>query len=210
MKATLSISFKSFDIPSKDLISNIINQAAEGRHHRQAQRPLRGTPARPVGDYRPERNDLRKLESGVGRPMPFRPRRPVGETERPLRPVGNDQRELVIPDRHEGPLRRKRELGWVSGFGAACGVGGRVVSSECFVHSVRLPTTSTLYTVLRSPHIDKKSREQFEKKIHRVTAFIYDDINQINTLVTYLKQHRISGVQLKLTLGYQTRLRAAV
>ncbi|RKZ20014.1 30S ribosomal protein S10 [bacterium] len=32
---------------------------------------------------------------------------------------------------------------------------------------VPLPTKRTLYTVLRSPHIDKKSREQFEVRIHK-------------------------------------------
>ncbi len=32
---------------------------------------------------------------------------------------------------------------------------------------VPLPTRKTVYTVLRSPHGDKKSREQFEIRIHK-------------------------------------------
>src|SRR5438132_14102073 len=32
---------------------------------------------------------------------------------------------------------------------------------------VPLPTKRTVYTVLRSPHVDKKSREQFEVRIHK-------------------------------------------
>jgi len=32
---------------------------------------------------------------------------------------------------------------------------------------IPLPTRRTLYTVLRSPHVDKKSREQFEMRIHK-------------------------------------------
>ena len=32
---------------------------------------------------------------------------------------------------------------------------------------IPLPTERTLYTVLRSPHVDKKSREQFEILIHK-------------------------------------------
>jgi len=32
---------------------------------------------------------------------------------------------------------------------------------------VPLPTKKTVYTVLRSPHVDKKSREQFEIRIHK-------------------------------------------
>ena len=32
---------------------------------------------------------------------------------------------------------------------------------------IPLPTKRTVYTVLRSPHVDKKSREQFQTKIHK-------------------------------------------
>ena len=32
---------------------------------------------------------------------------------------------------------------------------------------IPLPTQVSRYTVLRSPHVDKKSREQFEIRIHR-------------------------------------------
>ena len=74
------------------------------------------------------------------------------------------------------------------------------------IRSIRLPRTSTEYTVLRSPHIDKKSREQFEIRVHKHLFCIETDIAQINKLFLYLKQHNISGVQLKITLNYKTRL----
>jgi len=32
---------------------------------------------------------------------------------------------------------------------------------------IRYPPSGQLWTVLRSPHIDKKSREQFELKTHK-------------------------------------------
>ena len=32
---------------------------------------------------------------------------------------------------------------------------------------IPLPTARTVYTVLRSPHVDKKSREQFEIRVHK-------------------------------------------
>ncbi len=32
---------------------------------------------------------------------------------------------------------------------------------------IPLPTKRSLYTVLRSPHVNKKSREQFETRIHK-------------------------------------------
>jgi len=38
---------------------------------------------------------------------------------------------------------------------------------------VPLPTKRTVYTVLRSPHVDKKSREQFETRIHKRLLDIY-------------------------------------
>ena len=39
---------------------------------------------------------------------------------------------------------------------------GAVVSGP-----IPLPTRRTIYTVNRSPHVDKKSREQFEARIHK-------------------------------------------
>ncbi len=42
------------------------------------------------------------------------------------------------------------------------------------VGPVPLPTKRTIYTVLRSPHVDKKSREQFETRVHKRLLDIYD------------------------------------
>jgi len=42
------------------------------------------------------------------------------------------------------------------------------------VGPVPLPTRRELYTVLRSPHVDKKSREQFEIKTHKRLLDIVD------------------------------------
>ena len=39
---------------------------------------------------------------------------------------------------------------------------------------IPLPTRIERYTVLRSPHIDKKSREQFEIRTHKRILFIND------------------------------------
>ena len=39
---------------------------------------------------------------------------------------------------------------------------------------IPLPTKRTVYTVLRSPHVDKKSREQFETRIHKRLIDIYE------------------------------------
>src|SRR2546425_4502000 len=43
---------------------------------------------------------------------------------------------------------------------------------------IPLPTKRQLWTVLRSPHIDKKSREQFELKTHKRLIDILDSRSQ--------------------------------
>ncbi len=39
---------------------------------------------------------------------------------------------------------------------------------------IPLPTRRSVYTVLRSPHIDKDSREQFEIRVHKRLIDIYE------------------------------------
>jgi small subunit ribosomal protein S10 len=39
---------------------------------------------------------------------------------------------------------------------------------------IPLPTRRSVYTVLRSPHVDKDSREQFEIRIHKRLIDIYE------------------------------------
>ncbi len=52
---------------------------------------------------------------------------------------------------------------------------------------VPLPTRIERYTVLRSPHIDKKSREQFEMRTHRRLIDIFEPtartVEALNRLV---------------------------
>ena len=43
---------------------------------------------------------------------------------------------------------------------------------------VPLPTKISKYTVLRSPHVDKKSREQFEVRIHKRLLYILETTPQ--------------------------------
>ena len=43
---------------------------------------------------------------------------------------------------------------------------------------IPLPTKRRLYCVLRSPHVDKKSREHFEMRIHKRIIDIYDPTQQ--------------------------------
>ena len=51
---------------------------------------------------------------------------------------------------------------------------------------IPLPTKRQLWTVLRSPHIDKKSREQFELKTHKRLIDILDTRSQTVDALTKL------------------------
>ena len=61
---------------------------------------------------------------------------------------------------------------------------------------VPLPTRRTIYTVLRSPHIDKKSREQFERRIHKRLIDIYDSNPQ--TVDSLMKLDLPAGVDIEI------------
>jgi len=71
-----------------------------------------------------------------------------------------------------------------------------------------LPTKLKKYTVLRSPHIDKKSREQFELKTYQ-KALEFKNIKNKFIFLLFLdtiKLVQLNGVQLKCTFKAQTRL----
>ncbi|MCJ7507679.1 MAG: 30S ribosomal protein S10 [candidate division Zixibacteria bacterium] len=61
---------------------------------------------------------------------------------------------------------------------------------------IPLPTKRTLYTVLRSPHVDKKSREQFETRIHKRLIDIYDSTPQ--TVDALMKLELPAGVDVEI------------
>ena len=61
---------------------------------------------------------------------------------------------------------------------------------------VPLPTKKTVYTVLRSPHVDKKSREQFEMRIHKRLIDIYDSTQQ--TIDSLMRLDLPAGVDVEI------------
>lgn len=63
---------------------------------------------------------------------------------------------------------------------------------------VPLPTARTIYTVLRSPHVDKKSREQFETRVHKRLIDIYDSTPQ--TVDALMKLELAAGVDVEIKL----------
>jgi small subunit ribosomal protein S10 len=63
---------------------------------------------------------------------------------------------------------------------------------------IPLPTKIERYTVLRSPHIDKKSREQFEMRTHKRLLDIVDPTPQ--TVDALMKLDLAAGVDVEIKL----------
>ena len=61
---------------------------------------------------------------------------------------------------------------------------------------IPLPTRIERYTVLRSPHIDKKSREQFEIRTHKRLLDILEPTQQ--TLDALMKLDLSAGVDVEI------------
>ena len=61
---------------------------------------------------------------------------------------------------------------------------------------VPLPTRIERFTVLRSPHIDKKSREQFEIRTHKRLIFITEPTSK--TMDALAKLNMPAGVDIRI------------
>lgn len=61
---------------------------------------------------------------------------------------------------------------------------------------VPLPTKRRLYTVLRSTNIDKKSREQFEMRIHKRLIDIHEASSE--TIETMMKIELPAGIDIEI------------
>ena len=73
-----------------------------------------------------------------------------------------------------------------------------VLTSNLKVHEVFLPRKIERYTVLRSPHVDKKARDQFERVIYQrllVLKNIQLDFQLIKNLLIFLKSIAL-GVEI--------------
>ena len=69
--------------------------------------------------------------------------------------------------------------------------------TEAIVHGpIPLPTRIERYTVLRSPHIDKKSREQFEIRTHKRVIDIVQPTSK--TIDALNKLSLPAGVDIKI------------
>lgn len=62
-----------------------------------------------------------------------------------------------------------------------------------------LPTSVNRWTVLRGPHVDKKSREQFERRIYRRLLDIIEPTQQ--TVDALMKLDLSAGVHVEIKLS---------
>jgi small subunit ribosomal protein S10 len=63
---------------------------------------------------------------------------------------------------------------------------------------IPLPTKKSIYTVLRSPHVDKKSREQFEIRTHKRLIDITQSSPQL--IEALMKLELPAGVDIEIKL----------
>lgn len=63
---------------------------------------------------------------------------------------------------------------------------------------IPLPTHIEKYTVLRSPHVDKKSREQFEIRTHKRLLDILDPTQQ--TVDALMRLDLSAGVEVEIRM----------
>ncbi len=63
---------------------------------------------------------------------------------------------------------------------------------------IPLPTSLNRFTVLRGPHVDKKSREQFEMRTHKRVLDIIEPTPQ--TVDALMKLDLASGVDVEIKL----------
>lgn len=69
-----------------------------------------------------------------------------------------------------------------------------------YLSMVSLPTTKKIYCVLRSPHVDKDSREHFELRTHKRLLEIYFDPN-MNIFHLLSKSDLPSGIMYRISLS---------
>nr|YP_009308931.1 ribosomal protein S10 [Toxarium undulatum]AOS86674.1 ribosomal protein S10 [Toxarium undulatum] len=69
-----------------------------------------------------------------------------------------------------------------------------------YLSMVSLPTRKKIYCVLRSPHVDKDSREHFELRTHKRLLEIYFDSN-INIFNLLISSDLPSGIIYRISLS---------
>lgn len=75
-----------------------------------------------------------------------------------------------------------------------------------YTQKIGLPESRALYTVLRSPHIDKKSREQFSMHVKKQFLVTKAETHELRNKFFWLKRQRLFGAQYEIHVSFKTRL----
>uniref|UniRef100_A0A0D9WQZ3 Small ribosomal subunit protein uS10 domain-containing protein n=1 Tax=Leersia perrieri TaxID=77586 RepID=A0A0D9WQZ3_9ORYZ len=75
-----------------------------------------------------------------------------------------------------------------------------------YEQKIGLPESRSLYTVLRSPHIDKKSREQFSMHVKKQFLVQKAETHELQKKLFWLKRLRLLGAQYEIQINFKTRL----
>ncbi|KAJ6760193.1 30S RIBOSOMAL PROTEIN S10 FAMILY MEMBER [Salix purpurea] len=84
--------------------------------------------------------------------------------------------------------------------------GNTISGLPADVRKIRLPESRVLYTVLRSPHVDKKSREQFEMRMKKQLLVAKVQSHELRNKYFWLKRQRIFGAQYEIQFHCKTRM----
>lgn len=74
-----------------------------------------------------------------------------------------------------------------------------IASGAAIYGPIPLPTEKEVFTVLRSPHVNKKSREQFQLRTHKRLIEIYTPTQKTVDALSKLELPSGVDIQVKLT-----------
>lgn len=75
------------------------------------------------------------------------------------------------------------------------------------LNKISLPKKRKLFTVLRSPHIDKKSREQFEFIWYKKKLFVQNkNVKKAALFFFLLKNSEFPGVEIEISMSHSSAL----
>lgn len=83
-----------------------------------------------------------------------------------------------------------------------------LLGSSFFIKShIFLPSKREHFTVLRSPHVDKKARDQFERVTHkRVLVLVFTNTGNTVAQLKNLFLHRVIQILSGLAIGVELRV----
>ena len=102
--------------------------------------------------------------------------------------------DKLFPDRK----RKELDYGNISEIGQACIEMSAQKTGARVSGPIPLPTERNLYTVIRSPHLNKDSREQFEMRTHKRLIDILDPTP--NTVDSLMRLDLPAGVDIEIKL----------